>query len=113
VSGHGRTAGDAHTPTTRRVPIACSLEPAERPGRVDAWRDLAVHVVERVDTADGVRVRFDATVSDAELADLASMEQGCCSFLRFTIQASSDGTALEIAGPLEARAVVERLLRSA
>src|SRR5262249_44576384 len=64
---------------------ACQLGPADYPGRVAAWQQLVAGAVERDETADGLLLRFDETVSVGEVADLASKERDCCSFFDFTI----------------------------
>ena len=59
------------------VPIACTLDVSELPGRLTEWRDLADHVVDRADIDQGVRVRFDCSVTAADVADrVLRMEDG-------------------------------------
>ena len=82
------------------------------PDRLARWQRLAAHVVERTDTDDGVRVRFDNLVSAGEVADLAAAEQGCCSFFAFTLHIAADGTTLDVGAPAEARGLVDMLLTS-
>lgn len=91
------------------VPIACTLDESELPGRLAEWRRLAEHVVDRTDTDQGMRVRFDRSVSAADVADLAAREQGCCSFLTFTMQIAADGTTLDVTAPADARELVRTL----
>src|SRR5439155_1568024 len=64
-----------HSGQMTEMPIACTLDVTEMPGRLAQWRHLAEHVVERADTDDGLRVRFDNRVSAAGVADLAAKEQ--------------------------------------
>jgi hypothetical protein len=90
-------------------PIVCTLDTAEMPGRLGQWQRLAEHVVEHTDTDHGIRVRFDDRVSAVEVADLATKEQGCCSFFAFTMHIAADGITLDIAAPAEARELVETL----
>jgi DNA-binding transcriptional MerR regulator len=91
---------------TTATPVACTLDVAEMPGRLAQWRHLGEHVVARTDTDDGMFVRFDTSVSAADVADLAAKEQGCCSFLTFTIHIAGEGTTLDIGAPAEARELV-------
>jgi MerR family copper efflux transcriptional regulator len=91
------------------APIVCSLDAAERPARVAAWHCLAAHVVDRGETADGIWLRFDQTVSAPEIADLASSENDCCSFFRFEIHIAVDGTTLKVGAPPAARELVDQL----
>jgi DNA-binding transcriptional MerR regulator len=92
------------------VPMACTLEPGEVNSRVEAWTTLAARSVESVGTTDGVELRFGPDVAPAEVAALAASEQQCCSFLRFELRLTSDGTTLEIVAPADAREVVRALL---
>jgi len=92
------------------VPIACTLDVSELPGRLTEWRHLADHVVDRADIDQGIRVRFDRSVSAADVADLAAREQGCCSFFTFTIHIAADGTTLDVTAPADARELVRALL---
>src|SRR5437016_12497045 len=98
---------DAADRTT--VPIACTLDESELPDRLAEWRRLAGHVVDRADTDEGIRVRFDRSVSAADVADLAAREQGCCSFFTFTIHIAADGTTLDVTAPADARELVRTL----
>ena len=99
---------DASDRTT--IPIACTLDESELPGRLAEWRRLAEHVVDRADTDEGIRVRFDRSVSAAEVADLAAREQGCCSFFTFTLHIAADGTTLDVTAPADAQELVRTLL---
>lgn len=92
------------------VPLACTLDAASMTERTAAWRELAENVVERVDVADGVHLRFSPRVSAADVAGLAAQEQGCCSFLRFSVGIAADGMTLDIAAPPEAREMIDMLL---
>jgi hypothetical protein len=87
-------------------PIVCTLDDTEVPGRLAEWEQLAEHVIERTDTVDGIRVRFDDQVGAAEVADLAAKEQSCCSFFTFTLRIATDGVVLDIAAPEDARELV-------
>jgi hypothetical protein len=109
VSEHPQSKVAGQDPTTTK-PIACTLAEAELPGRLARWQRIAVHVVERTDTEDGIRVRFDQTVSAGEVAGLAAEEQACCAFFTFTIHIATDGTTLEVGAPADARALVGLLL---
>jgi hypothetical protein len=91
------------------VPIACTLEVSELPGRLAEWRRLAGHVVDRADIDQGMRVRFDRSVSAADVADLAAREQGCCAFFTFTLHIAADGTTLEVTAPADALELVRAL----
>lgn len=95
---------------TTATPIACTLAATEVARRLARWQRLAAHVVARTDTADGIRVRFDDTVSAGEVAGLAAEEHECCAFFTFTIHIATAGTTLEVGAPADARALVGLLL---
>ena len=109
MSDHPSSNVAGREPATTK-PIACTLTSAELPGRLARWQRLAAHVVERTDTDDGIRVRFDRTVSAGEVAGLAAEEHACCAFFTFTIHIATDGTTLEVGAPADARALVGLLL---
>jgi hypothetical protein len=88
-------------------PIACSLEAAEMPGRLDDWQRLLEHVRQRSPIDDGVRLEFEPGVPTDELIRLVHAEQDCCNFFRFAITVDRRGTALEVSASPEARPVVD------
>ncbi len=94
---------------TTAMPMACTLDVSELPGRLAEWRHLAEHIVDRAETDQGIRVRFDHSASAADVADLAAKEQGCCSFFTFTMRIAADGTTLDITAPADARELVKTL----
>jgi MerR family copper efflux transcriptional regulator len=88
-------------------PIACTLDVAAVPARLDDWRTILAHAVARSSAADGaLRIEFGREVVLTELAALVEAEQRCCSFLSFTLIADQAGTALEVRAPEDARDVV-------
>ncbi|MDQ6748496.1 MAG: hypothetical protein M3010_10390 [Candidatus Dormibacteraeota bacterium] len=95
------------------VPVACTLDAAEMPGRLQEWRDLVSHVVDRTAIPGGTRLQLDATTPLDQLALLVRAEQGCCSFFAFAITVDSSGVSLEVRGPPEAQAMVDSLLAEA
>ena len=92
------------------VAIACTLDAAAMPERLTAWRQLAAKVVERVDVRDGLQLWFASGVDAAAVAELAAREQGCCSFMRFSVGIADGETTLTITAPPEAREVIDALL---
>jgi DNA-binding transcriptional MerR regulator len=97
--------------SARDVPIACTLDAAAMPERLKAWERLAAKVVERTDVPDGVRWRFAPEVSASEVADLATKEHGCCSFLGFSVGVADGETTLTIDAPPEGRDTIDALLQ--
>lgn len=94
-------------------PVACTLEAGEMQVRLQEWRDLVTHVVDRSPIDGGTRLQLDATTPLDQLVLLVSAEQGCCSFLAFAITVDSRGLALEVQAPAEGRAMVDSLFAPA
>jgi DNA-binding transcriptional MerR regulator len=90
-------------------PVACSLAPAELPGRVEEWREVASRAVGRTPVDGGIRLQFAPGAPLDRLALLVGAEQGCCSFFSFAITVDRRGPALEIRAPAEGRAMVDAL----
>ena len=88
-----------------RETLACTLDPADLPGRLQEWRDLTAHVTGRTPIDGGIRLQLDAGTPLADLAGLMAAEQGCCAFFAFALTVDSRGPALEIRGPAEAVAL--------
>ena len=94
-------------------PVACTLDAAEMPGRLQEWRDLVTHVVDRVAIEGGTRLQLDTTTPLDQLALLVGAEQGCCGFFAFAITVDSRGAALEVRAPAEGQAMVDSLFAPA
>jgi MerR family copper efflux transcriptional regulator len=86
-------------------PVACTLAPAELPGRLQQWRDLTAHVTARTPIDGGVRLQLAPATPLGELAELIRAEQSCCSFFAFALTVDGRGAALEVRGPAEAVAL--------
>jgi MerR family copper efflux transcriptional regulator len=86
-------------------PVGCTLEAGELPGRLDDWRDVMGHVVERAPITGGVRFRLGAGAPLDRLAQLMAAEHQCCSFFAFTLTVDDRGAALEVRGPAEGLAL--------
>ncbi|MGI8983184.1 MAG: MerR family transcriptional regulator [Acidimicrobiales bacterium] len=93
--------------------VACNLEAAELPGRIQAWRDLVAHVVARTPVEGGTRLQLDAATPLDQLATLMWAEQSCCSFFAFALTVDGRGAALEVRAPAEGLAMVDALFSSA
>jgi MerR family copper efflux transcriptional regulator len=83
-------------------PVACTLDPADLPGRLQEWRDVTAHVTARTAIEGGIRLHLDAGTPLGDLAALMVAEQSCCSFFAFTLTVDARGVALEVRGPAEA-----------
>ena len=101
---------EVRLPVSDARPIACSLEAADVPDRVDAWRALLTEAIDRSAIDGGVRVRFPAGQElAARVAALAVAEQTCCSFFDFRLRIGSDALELEVRAPADAAPVVDAL----
>jgi hypothetical protein len=90
--------------------IACTLDAAALPARLDEWRALVGKASARTPVDGGLGLDFGADVSAAAIADLAARELACCAFFDFTVRITSGGVRLEVRAPEEARGLVEELL---
>ncbi len=94
------------------TPIACTLSEAElRERESTILHSIRQSVLEVIRTADGYEYRFKPTseilISVTQLVDL---ERQCCAFLTFRIVVEPQRPIrLEIAGPPEARAIIDSL----
>jgi DNA-binding transcriptional MerR regulator len=93
------------------IPVACTLEPGERPGRAEAWRTLVARATSRSRLpGGGIRLEFPDPAVVGGLADLVAVEQRCCAFFSFAITVDARGTGLEVGAPDEATPMLEALL---
>jgi hypothetical protein len=110
VTDNPRIAGPPPAP----APIACSLDAAQRPGRVDDWNRLLARVVEREPQGDGLRLHFPSEAGLAgEIATLAAAEQACCAFLEFSLHLNGAGIVLDVLAPAGSEEIVNALFGSA
>jgi hypothetical protein len=93
------------------APSACSLEPAEQPGRVAEWDALfATWVRSVVPADDGVRLLLAPAPGRASVvADLADREARCCAFLAFGLTVTSSTLVLAVRADDEHSDVVATL----
>jgi len=94
-------------------PVACTLDAGEMSGRVQAWRDLVAHVVDRTVIDRGTRLGLDAATPLDEVVGLMAAEQRCCSFFAFALTVDDRGPALEVRAPPEAKSMVDALFAEA
>lgn len=99
------------------VPVACTLGAGEMATRLDEWNELLADRHELLkgvthrDALDGggLRLVFGPNTDVAEIARLATAEQGCCRFFDFALTIDSRGVALEVRAPDDAEPVVAAL----
>jgi len=99
----------------RNAPIACSLSATALSTRLDDVADLARDsVLERRPTADGVQVRLrDSPETERRTRALVVAEAACCPFLDFDLRREDGALVLDVAGPPDARPVIDALFRPA
>jgi DNA-binding transcriptional MerR regulator len=93
-----------------RVAVACTLDAAELPGRLDAWGELLTEVIARERLDGGVRLRFPPSpVLAGRLGELAAREQACCAFFTFALRLDPDGLTFDVTAPEDAASIVADL----
>ena len=93
------------------LPIACTLSPdglASRLALIDALASDGL--LERTPTDAGLRVRLrDTPEIERRARELVAAESRCCAFLDFELTREGRELVLDIAGPEDARPVIELL----
>jgi DNA-binding transcriptional MerR regulator len=103
------SCGCADAPTGS-IPITCTLDVGEQTGRMDDWTALLALAVSRTPIAGGIRLTFPSRAGLAgEVAELAALEQQCCSFFTFTLEITADAVILDVRAPDEAAGLVGSL----
>ena len=91
------------------MPIACTLTPddmTDRQALIDAL--AADALIDRTTAETGLRVRLrDTPEIERRTRELIAAESRCCGFLEFTLRRDGGELVLEIAGPDDARPVIE------
>jgi hypothetical protein len=91
------------------LPIACTLTPdgmTARRALIDAL--AADGLLDRTPTAGGLRVRLrDTPEIERRTRELVAAESQCCAFLDFTLGRDEGDLFLDIAGPEDARPVID------
>lgn len=101
------TCGCAEPAPTESVPITCTLDAGERSGRIDDWTALLASASSRTPIGGGIRVTFPSRAGLAgEVAELAALEQHCCSFFTFTLDIRADAVVLDVRAPDQAAGLV-------
>jgi hypothetical protein len=91
------------------LPIACDLTPdgmTARRALIDAL--AADGLIERAPTDTGLRVRLrDTPEIERRTRELIAAESACCAFLDFNVDRDGGHLVLDIAGPDDARPVID------
>jgi hypothetical protein len=80
------------------VPVACALTPAGLAAQRDRWERLADRAMtERAKTADGLRLAFRPEPGvEEELRALVAVEDECCPWASWTVQANAGRVVLDV-----------------
>ena len=91
------------------IPIACTLTPDGMTARLALIDALAADgLLDRTPTDAGLRVRLrDTPDVERRTRELVAAESRCCAFLDFQLEREDGALVLEIAGPADARPVIE------
>lgn len=81
--------------TQRATPISCDLTAVAAAGQVVEWKDLRGYAIEVETLPTGARMRFPAEL-EPRVADLASRESACCTFLDTTVSVGDHNLVLEV-----------------
>ncbi|MEU1465815.1 heavy metal-responsive transcriptional regulator [Streptomyces sp. NPDC005727] len=94
----------------RDVPVACTLGSAELGERTAQWRALVAKADRCEEIDNGMRLSFppDGELA-AQLAALATAEQGCCAFFDFTLHLTPDVLRLAVRAPESAAGMLADL----
>jgi hypothetical protein len=91
------------------LPIACTLSPDGMTARLELIDALGADgLLERARTDSGLRVRLrDTPEIERRTRELVAAESACCAFLELELRREEGGLVLEIAGPDDARPVID------
>lgn len=89
--------------------IYCTLTPEEqRTRRSEVRATIVPHVTAVTSLADGLRLEFGVSKGLRDLVqEFIELEQGCCSFLTFSLSPPEEKLSLQIQGPPDATQVIE------
>lgn len=93
------------------IPIACTLTPDGMTARLALIDALAADgLLDRTPTDTGLRVRLrDTPEVERRTRELVAAESKCCAFLNFELDRDDGALVLDIAGPADARPMIEML----
>jgi hypothetical protein len=94
------------------IPIACTLSPGARAGRMDEFRRLFADHLRAMSRPAATRLRLTLEGSDgveATTRDLIAREQQCCAFYTFGVTAGGGHVIVEAQVPAGAEPVLDEL----
>jgi hypothetical protein len=107
------TTQQTSSPGDAAVPIACSLGTAGLTAQAARWERLAATAMTaRSNTAEGVRLSFrPGRATEDELRALTAVENECCPWATWTVQASGGGLVLDVRSSGDGIATLHALFR--
>ena len=83
---------------TGAVPVACALTPARLAEQAGRWARLAARAMtDRTQTEHGLRIRFRPEPgTEKELRTLVAVENECCAWATWTVEASPAHIVLDV-----------------
>lgn len=95
--------------------IHCTLtQQQQRTRRTEVRATIVPHVTAVTSLVDGVQIEFGEHNGLRSLVqEFIVLEQGCCSFLTFSLSPAEEELSLQIQGPPEAAQVIEMFRRTA
>jgi hypothetical protein len=105
------TAPTAADGNDRAVPVACALTTADLAAQSGRWARLAARsMAERAETADGLRLCFRPEPgAEDELRGLAAVENRCCPWADWIVEATAGRLVLDVRSTGEGIAVLHRM----
>ncbi|MHA4848120.1 MerR family transcriptional regulator [Rhodococcus sp. MSC1_016] len=92
------------------TPVACTHGGDQKGERIQQWRQVLDSATGREDIDGGLRLRFPADPDlVADVARLATAEQGCCAFFDFTLQLTPGALVMSVRAPEAAEPLVTEL----
>ena len=89
---------DASADLDAAIPVACSLTSAGLAVQAQRWFRLAARALsQRATTPDGLRLTFRTGPDvEAELRELAAIENECCSWARWIVTATEERVIVDV-----------------
>ena len=93
--------------------IACDLGAGGAAAQAERWVRLGQEAgLGRVETADGLEVRFrDEAAVERELRELASAESRCCAWARWAVDRANGELVLRVSSTAEGAAALHAMFR--
>lgn len=99
----GESCGCSTEPDDVNPALACTLDAAEHPARLEEWTAVVEAAIAREDLDGVLRLTFVLEPeSIGRLARLVALEKQCCPFFSFSLEFGDEQAVLEIRGAAEA-----------